>query len=196
MLVETFEQQVEQHPEACDEAARLIDELGLSGQQTLMHPDKQETARCPYRQWSALEAEVYSLLCPSTDSVGDYDADAIPLRVLQVLAHAKSLDLYTEFKVIHAANPAIKDPVLLGIPTNGNTWDRSKWHLLARWGAELDEFPVLMEKAAKVKAAQLRDSCAKVRAELDAVVARINASCGNETSLLGKQTPVFYANGW
>ena len=196
MLVETFEQQVEQHPEACDEAARLIEELGLSGQQTLMHPEKQDTTRCPYRQWSELEAEVYSLLCPSTDAVGDYDADAIPLRALQVLAHAKSLDIYTDFKVIHAANPAIKDPVLLGIPTNGNTWDRSKWHLLARWGAELDEFPVLMEKAAKIKAAKLRDACAKVRAELSQVEARISASSDSLTNLLGKQAPVFYANGW
>lgn len=195
MLVETFEQQVERHPEACDEATRLIEELGLSGQKSLTNPDASET-RCPYRQWSALESEVYGLLCPSTDSVSDYDADTIPLRVLQVLSHAKSLGIYTDFKVIHAANPAIKDPVLLGVPTTGNSWDRSKWHILARWGAELDEFPVLMEKAAKIKAAQLRDACAKVRAELAQVESRLSASTETLTSLLGKQAPVFYANGW
>lgn len=194
MLVETFEQKVEHHPEACEEASRLIEELGLVGQQTLTNPEQAET-RCPYRQWHADEMEVYSLLCPSTDKAEDYDADTIPLRVLQVLAHAKSLEIYETFRVLHAANPAVKDPVLVGVPT-GQQWSRSKWHILARWGAELDEFPVLADKAARLKAAKMLDEVLKVRAEVEVIVARVEAAITNGHSLLGKQAPSFFANGW
>lgn len=194
MLVETFEQQVEQHPEACEEASRLIAELGLEGQRTLTNPDEGDT-RCPYRQWHADEMEVYSLLCPSTDKAEDYDADTIPLRVLQVLAHAKSLGIYESFQIIHAANPAVKDPILLGVPS-GQQWSRSKWHILARWGAELDEFPVLVEKAAKIKAAKILDEVLKVRAEVEVIVARVEAAISGGHSLLGKTAPSFFSNGW
>lgn len=194
MMVETFEQHVERHPEACEEAAKLIAELGLEGQATLTSPDEEAT-RCPYRQWHADECEVYQLLCPSTDTVESYDCDTIPLRVLQVLSHAKSLGIYEGFKVLHAASPVIKDPVLVGIP-NGQAWSNTKWHLLARWGAELDEFPVLVAKASKIKAEKVRAKLAGIRAEVDSVIAQVNAITESGGNLLGKSDPVFYANGW
>jgi len=193
-LVETYEQQVESHPEACEAANSMIEELGLTGQQSLISPDQSDT-RCPYRQWHAIEAEVYGLLCPSVDKVEDYDADVIPLRVLQVLSHAKSLGIYCEFRVLHAANPSVKDPVLVGVP-EGQTWQNTKWHILARWGAELDEFPVLMEKASKLKAAQLLDGLRGQQQQINALVARAESAVADGHSLLGKSLPSFYANGW
>lgn len=192
MLVETFEQHVERHPEACDEAARLIAELGLSGQQSL---GGETTERCPYRQWTAVEMEVYSLLCQSVDKVEDYDADTIPLRVLQVLAHAKSLGIYEAFEVRHAASPSVKDPVLLGVPT-GQSWLNEKRHLLARWGAELDEFPAMERVASKLKLAQLRDGVDEKIAELEAIKRRIESAATSGLSLIGKSVPTVYATGW
>lgn len=194
MQVETFEQQVERHPEACEEAARLIAELGLEGQQSITSPHD-DAPRCPYRQWNALEMEVYTLLCPTVDSVESYEADTIPLRVLQVLAHAKSLGIYEKFEIRHAANPAVKDPILLGVPSGPNSWQQEKRHLLARWGSELDEFPAMMRQAAKLKAAKLRDAITGIKAEVETMLARVNAS-EDGADLLGKTVPTFYANGW
>ena len=194
MQVETFEQQVERHPEACDEAAKLIAELGLEGQQTLTNPDA-TVERCPYRQWHADEAEVYQLLCPSKDTVESYDCDTIPLRVLQVLSHAKSLGIYEGFNVLHAASPVVKDPVLVGVPT-GAQWSSSKWHILARWGSELDEFPVLLAKASKIKAEKMRAKLLSIRNEVASCIAQMDATIESGGSLIGKSEPQFYAQGW
>lgn len=189
MQVETFEQQVERHPEACDEAARLIDELGLGGQQELTSPND-GAARCPYRQWTAIEHEVYSLLCPSVDKVEDYRADTIPLRVLQVLAHAKTLGIYEFFEVWHAANPAVKDPILVGVP-NGETWRKERRHLLARWGAELDEFPAMVRQAAAIKRTKLLGEAAKLVGKAKEFQERVMASVDG-TELMGVTAPTMY----
>lgn len=189
MKVETFEQAVEHHPEACEAADELIRSLGLVGQRELTSPND-GMARCPYRQWTAIEHEVYSLLCPSVDKVEDYRADTIPLRVLQVLAHAKTLGVYESFEVWHAASPAVKDPVLVGVPLD-QPWRRDRRHLLARWGAELDEFPVMMRQAGAIKRknmlAAANAGMAKMRGWLD----RITAT-ENDEDLLGLDVPTVF----
>lgn len=194
MLVETFEQTIERerHPEVCEEAARLIAELGLSGQESI-GTDSGE--RLPYRQWTDRERRVYSILCPARDDVAAYAADAIPLGVLQVLAHAKSLGVYQGFRILHASGPAVKDPVLIGIPHGTNmTWDEGKWHLLARWGAELDEFPAMERQAAAVWKSRLETGLAKIAREVSGCRAALDAHTGS--SVLDLETPVFYSTGW
>lgn len=189
MQVETFEQQVERHPEACDEAERLIGELGLGGQQAITSPND-GAPRCPYRQWTAIEHEMYSLLCPSVDKVEDYCADTIPLRVLQVLAHAKMLGIYESFEVWHAASPAVKDPILVGVP-HSETWRKEKRHLLARWGSELDEFPAMVRQAAAIKRTKLLGDAAKLVAKAREFQERVMASVDG-TDLMGVSAPCMY----
>lgn len=192
MKVETFEQQTEQHPEACDEARRLIAELGLDGQKQAL---TETGPRCPYRQWMKREQVVYQLLCPTVDKPEDYEADTIPLRVLQVMAHAKSLGVYEGFRILSAANPAIKDPVLVGL-LPGSSWDKSKWHLLARWGAELDEFPAMERKAAAIHKQKLIVEAAKAKGEAATIIERLQNTPDDCTELLDLTAPQFYAQGW
>lgn len=192
MNVQTFEQELERHPEACDEARRLIEELGLAGQQATT---TESGPRCPYRQWKMREQIVYELLCPTREDVKNYEADSIPLRVLQVLSHAKSLGIYEAFKINSAANPAIKDPVLLGVP-NGEQWDASKWHLLARWGDELDEFPIMERKAAAIHKQKLILEASKAKGEAAAIIERLQVTPDDCVALLDLTAPQFYAAGW
>ena len=192
MKVEVFEMEVERHPEACDEAKRLIEELGLSGQQSTT---TETGPRVPYRQWLRREMVVYSLLCPTVEKAEDYEADTIPLRVLQVMVHAKSLGIYECFRILSAANPAIKDPVLVGVP-EGKLWDQTKWHILARWGAELDEFPVMERKATAIHKQKLIAEAAKIRGEASAIVDRLLNTPDDCTALLDLTAPNFYAIGW
>ena len=141
MLVETFEQtemlenaEVEQ----TEEALRLITELGLEGQNKLLSPSKKE--RVPYREMTAKEFRVYRELFPVETEIGQYDASFIPLRVLQVAAHAKQLGYYQQIYV-WSENTRPTDPILVG------KISYDKYHILARWGEALAPFEELYTRA-------------------------------------------------
>lgn len=177
MRVETYETQIESHPEACEESARLIAELGLLGQERLVNPDT--GSRAPYRTWTGEEFEVYGLLLTTHDAVEKFDGEPMPLRVLQVLAHAKSLGIYAGFYVWH--NAALKDPILLAyLP--GEQHIAARYHILARWGDVFEEFPILRERAAKIKAAQIRAKCHEWIGKAQSKLAELDAA-GDAPSL-------------
>ena len=170
--VETFEVEVERHPEASEEALRLIESLDLDGQRAACTA---EGTRAPYRVMNNVEFEVYSLLCPTREPVEQYRAEPIPLRVLTVLEHAKSLGIYEGFEVWHDANPAVKDPVLTAwLP--GDKYRTERRLILARWGAELDALPTLVMKAAQVKAARTVATARTLKAQAEAIIATLTAS--------------------
>src|SRR4051812_6016244 len=92
MHVETFEcGEVSHEPtEASEEAIGIIEALGLQGQKTFVASrDGKMPARVPYRLMTAEEVAVYATLCPVAKCIRDYDSSPIPLRVLQIAAHAK-----------------------------------------------------------------------------------------------------------
>lgn len=148
MLVETFEcQETAEEPiEAAEEAIGLIESLGLEGQKTLLSPKEQ--LRSPYRKIRKDETFVYRTICPVEVSLAQYEASPIPLRVLQIAAHAKSLNLYKGFWVWSQAG-AEKDPVLVASDKEKD-WDKGEIYILARWGEELETFAVLLERAVEM----------------------------------------------
>ena len=144
MQIETFEQTeiVDNKIEADEESMKLIEELGLEGQQNLIGGDEEDEdrERVPYREMNRIERLVYDILYPSHTKFTSYQKSMIPLRVLQVGAHAVSLKFYEEVQVWSEEGQP-KDPLLVGKIEYG------KYHILARWGEALEPFENLMEKA-------------------------------------------------
>jgi hypothetical protein len=158
MQVETFEcSEVSAEPiEACEEALAIIASLGLSGQEALTaKQDEKPQTRCPYREITKEETFVYGVLCPEQTKLKDYKASPIPLRVLQIAAHAVSLNIFEELHVWDRASVVVKDPVLVAIrkhPTR--SWERTTF-ILARWGETLETFSVLLQRALEMKRTQV-----------------------------------------
>lgn len=156
MQVETYElaEVAEQTREQSEECAALAESLGLEGQRAYFAAGSDAPA-IPYRKVTAEEAFAYGILCPSTTLLADYKDGPIPLRVLQVAAHAKGM--FRHLQVWHPASAREKDPVLVGSDYE-HGWCRavSKTFILARWGEELESFPVLLERAVAAAEKKLR----------------------------------------
>lgn len=155
MLVETYEVTeltADLKPECDAEALALIESLNLNGQMDLAtRSDDGAAKRNPYRHMTREEALVYGLLLPKKTKIADYADGMIPLRVLQVAAHAK--EHFTELWVWSPASAADKDPLLVGmtkqpIPGMPSHYTRDTEWLLARWGDVLLPFPELIKQAA------------------------------------------------
>ncbi len=170
MQVETFEAtelDERMQPEDAAQCAALAEKLGLKGQERFAGaPDDGGAARrIPYREMTKEERVVYGLLLPARDTVENYARGPIPLRVLQVLEHARSLGIYTAFKVWH--DQAGPDPVLVG------EISYSAQHLLARWGESLEPFGQMRRRAVeKFKTAarlKLHKIARQVQADLEGI---------------------------
>lgn len=159
MQVETFEcsETAAEPTEATEEAVRIIEELGLAGQLELVtkRPDSRDQ-RCPYREMLKEEAFVYGVLCPNATKLADYKASPIPLRVLQLAAHATSLGLFNRLEVWDREDATEKDPVLVA-HTEAPGRSGNKRFILARWGEVLEPMAVLMKRAMDVHRESLLD---------------------------------------
>mgnify|MGYP000212244159 FL=1 len=160
MLVETYEctETAAEPIEATEEAVAIMESLGLEGQLESSKPDANGNAtRCPYRVMTADEQFAYGVLCPTVSPIEKYKASPIPLRVLQLAAHAKSLDMFEGLVVWDRAEAAIPDPVLVGVAPDGEyTWMK-KNYILARWGEQLDAFVTILATALEVKRKEAND---------------------------------------
>lgn len=156
MKVETFEieevtTEGREKAEVEAVAVELIREMGLEGQQRLLKADQDgdgdTVTRIPYPRMKADEHVVYATICNSTCSLGEYDGGIIPLRVLQVAAHARDL-----FEEIQVWAPAVHDPdpILVGKRTPPGRSYGQEYFLLARWGEVLEPFEKLQKKAEKM----------------------------------------------
>lgn len=195
MQIETFEcQETAAEPiEASEEAIRIIKELGLEGQKSFSAKTAEGFAsRCPYRLILDEESRVYRELCPRAERLERYQNSPIPLRVLQVAAHAKQ-SLTSAAKegetvwlwVWDRASAAEKDPVLVAY-VGRYEWNISGTYLLARWGEVLESFPVLMKRAAE----QCR---ARLAAQAEQVVASIRSA--SEAQIVGASLALSLGEG-
>lgn len=146
MEIEVFEEEEVRQLTAEDvvECSELIERLSLTGQQKF-YKGTEALKVCPYRRITVQEQFVYGTLLPSQTLLSLYDASPVPLRILQVAAHAKEvIDGYPELVVYHQPNPKA-DPVL--VARIGNQYSPDAIYLLARWGEALEEFSVLADRA-------------------------------------------------
>lgn len=186
--VETFEcsETAAEPIEASEEALALIASMGLEGQTELTaKPEGKCASRIPYREITAEEAFVYGVLCPKQEKIEKYKASPIPLRVLQIAAHAKSLGEFEEFQVWDRESVAVKDPVLVALKKNKDRYWEKTTFILARWGETLETFPVLLQRALDEKRRQ-------VMQRLESVSSKAKMLLENMDSLESKE---LIANG-
>ena len=190
MQVETFE--VEKEVNAAGEVAQdaeciaLIEKLGLTGQKSLIHSDDrgEDAKLCPYRQMTAEELNVYSQLCPQKTELKEYKDEAIPLRILQVAAHAA--DFFPCLQVWHPTNADVKDPVLVG---RQNSWSGPIF-ILGRWGAVLEPLSVLKKQACAIYRETCIQAMLKIKAQCEADIERVK----NDPTMLSSNTPQYFFN--
>ncbi len=172
--VETFEIEDAKHGELSQmafdaEAAELVEKLGLSGQKLIQNPET--LTRCPYPMAEKEQVLVYRALNAETCKPEDYSLDAIPVRVMQVLAHAKDLKFFTSFAIWYPKSARVEDPVLVGLRTwkpPGSTWDSTDTYILARWGRMLLPFEKLQDMALKTMRGRAISKIAKNLGDLTA----------------------------
>lgn len=170
--VETFEmQEAAENMDDCAEVRELIAKLDLSGQRGLMEGAK---GLNPYRKITQEEQWVYKTLFAQETNVVDYASGPMPLRVMQVLSHAKDLDFFTKFVVWHPQDVK-KDPILLGfVQDKKYTW-QGEYFLLARWGEALESFDILRKKAAVMARETIRAKASEAKAEAERILATVDS---------------------
>lgn len=150
MLVDTYETpEVNEGGiiECVSESIELIESLNLEGQRKLIKPDENgDSKRVPYPKMTKEQKAVIKAICPKESNLSDYSDQAIPLRVLQVAAHAN--EMFDRILVWHPENADEKDPYLIG--RNGEGWGDKEYYMLARWGEELLPWSEMTSKAAKI----------------------------------------------
>jgi hypothetical protein len=177
MIVETFEVEelVAEGEPIPQEQVELINQLQLTGQQELISKDDAgDENLCPYRKMTKEEQEVYGVLCPDMVKIEHYSAQAIPVRVLQVYAHAQSLDMFETFVVMDKKQAEVKDPVLVGMTGQFYSWQKNPIRgtgtfILARWGEELAPFSELKQMAMRIRESSYL-------AELDDIIDYVQAT--------------------
>lgn len=189
MQVETFEctETAAEPIEACEEAVGIIEQMGLAGQLALVRPaaDGKPQTRCPYREMTADEAYVYGVLCPEHTALKHYKNSPIPLRVLQIAAHAQSLGMFEKLVVWDRKEAVVKDPVLVGeAPGLEYKWAPRRF-ILARWGEELETFVVLTKRAYQSKREQFVDALRRVKNSIESRIAVASEMSDEDLRALG-----------
>lgn len=153
-----------------EESLALIETLGLQGQRGLVRraqgvdTDDTTETRIPYRQITAEESRIYSLVMPEKTDLPEFDLGPIPLRVLQVAAHARPM--FTKLVVWHQANVK-EDPILVGIRTDpASKWGAEQTFILARWGEVLVPLDELRLKARDILIAKSKLAISEAKAEV------------------------------
>lgn len=200
MQVETFEvYEVDASGKVAEvenaaEVKALIEKLGLEGQQQFVEPRQGGTAQViPYRKITKEENFVYSVLCPSKVALSRFGESVIPLRVLQVAAHAKECGLFKELEVWHVDSAAIKDPVLIG---KAGQWS-NEIYLLARWGEVLEPMSVLAPKAVMLWRERTKAALQEILAAVNSDLASIEMA--NPIAFKGARTvrePQYVGFSW
>ena len=172
VAVETFEcsETASEPIEATEEAVRLMEEMGLAGQMELVRPkcESRPAARSPYRQITEEERFVYETLCPQKVELERYAAGPIPLRVLQIASHVKSLGICKKLQVWDHSLEVVKDPVLVGLVGGSYEWEVKSRLILARWGDVLETFSTLRKQALAMRRERLTDQARNIMAQIAA----------------------------
>jgi hypothetical protein len=122
------------------EHKELCEKLGLKGQLSLSNNESGTVF--PYRRMTMVEQRVFEIHCPNKTKLSAYKSDAIPVRVLQVAAHAIDCGVTRHLSVWHPEEARL-DPVLVGCTSEYS----GELYLLARWGEVWKDFAQLLAEA-------------------------------------------------
>lgn len=195
MQVETYEcQETMSEPlEASEEAIKIIEELELSGQQTLIAEKETVKTRCPYRKMRPDERFVYTRLCPTKTDARSYSSSPVPLRALQILHHALSLDFFKKVEV-WSAEGEIKDPVLVAYEKKETWRSDNQPYILARWAEELDAWPILVSKAKAIWAEKAKVALARIKVMLSKDEEFLSNDAVDMDAMINREEPTYF--GW
>jgi len=165
------------------EAVELMEKLGLTGQQSLLSNDGNQT-RFPYPVMTKLEALVYSTCFPQKTKLQDFAVEIIPVRVLQVAAFCRDFSQTAYLEIWHPPISKV-DPILVG----RKSCYSGEQYILARWGSALLPFETLLEQAKEKykKVATLK----LMKLESDLRLKRENMTLEIETAFATGDEPSF-----
>ena len=174
-------------PEIEEEAKALIQELELTGQEELLvQNDDGEEKRIPYPKLKAAEAAVYSVVFPKKVSAEAYNAGIIPVRVMQVIKHAREFFVRVEIWHQKVHDP---DPILVG-KRDKNSDDL---FLLARWSEDaLVPFKVLEERAREILRKDWKAAAEETKAHIDRWLDKLEANLTRQLHGDHVSVPYFY----
>lgn len=175
--------------ESDSRAIELIEKMELDGQKALVHPETGDTpeTRMPFKTMNRIERAVYEAVCPTRVKIGNFRAEPIPTRVLEVAD--KYRHMFRELE-IWSSDPTIPDPLLVGVTwEEGATWDKS-YHLMARWGAELAPFAELKDKAVSTLRTRYRSLATRIKNQASSFLDSLDAS--DDNSLLTTSEPTAF----
>jgi hypothetical protein len=194
MKVETYEVTeltTDGETELLDEQSlALIDELGLRGQRNFISErsagdDDTVKTLNPYRLITREESNVFRACFPMETRVEDYEGGVIPLRVLQVIAHARTvLPSNARLIVWHPEDSTTRDPILVAVATDGQ--HNTRTYLLARWGEALDTMTTLKTMARQKLRASSKRALAEAKSKIAVFEATLEAQI--DAHLEGERT--------
>ncbi len=161
-------------------ALELIEKLGLAGQKAISNVET--VTRIPYRAMEAREELVWRALCDEVERLEHYQADPIPLRVLQAAAFAKESGMFARLEVWYPRVAKIDDPILVGITSRKDSRPQYEWntitthYLIARWGKSLLPFEKLEALAVKHLRSLRRSRLAAAVSKAQAALASVDAT--------------------
>lgn len=123
-----------------DEWREKIKELGLTGQEELLNPEKPNASPVPFNYMNAQMNMVYRALCPKQDKIEDYNKTPIPLQVLSLIALCKQEGYFDDIYIW--SDTKTPDPIAVGCRQGGNNIINK--YIIARWGDELRSYPELV----------------------------------------------------
>ena len=126
--------------EHLEEWTKIVEELGLTGQQALAKPAK---SPIPFLPLNEISERVYGTLCKFHTSVKIYKRSTIPLRILSLIALSENEKYFHHIEIWDDNDP---DPVVIGYVND--TYSSPKF-LIGRWGDELRSFEELKQIAKK-----------------------------------------------
>lgn len=178
MQIETYEvteQTTEMLTEDKEQAIKLIESLGLEGQEKFVKgSDEGNKNLFPYRKMTRQERNVYSILCPRQSDLKSYHDSPIPVRIMQVAAHAMSFDFFRKLVVWYPDNADVKDPVLVGEYWKGTSDWQKEVYILARWGEVLEPLSECIKKAAQIHAAKMRLELTRMKSAAESALMSVD----------------------
>lgn len=158
MAVLTYEVEESGLPDAStteeiEAAMALINSMNLAGQKSI----KGKPAK-PYRKLTPASVRVCKVVFDTVSSIGNYDASPIPLRALQVAAHAKDC-----YKSLEVWSDGGNEAILVGI--DQISYDKQDHYLLAQWGI-IRPFDELTATAVKLWRRKLCEHLAEMQEEV------------------------------
>lgn len=201
MKVETYEVEELKGSEATtmaadSEALDLCRALQLEGQLKLA--DTKTDTRCPYREMSAEEHGVYSVVFPTKTLLAHYRDGIIPVRVLQVAAHATELGFFNKGLYVWHPPAHQKDPLLVGVRSemrDGESWESDAHYILARWGESLATLEELKVKARALLVERWKNKLKRIKAEVDTALLTIESRIDERLNEGGSGDPYFNWHG-